>query len=123
LGGSESAVLRGVVDEEGGDGDLSTNIAELSDKTEDHVELLVEWSLANFVPELISSEVLDGRGVEHLLRNFWQFGNEEQDGNGNTGTGNSEVDELDIDQVVGVLAREEELGCDQGTNEGGDTIP
>ncbi len=123
MGGSESAVLSGVVDEEGGNGDLSTNIAELSNEAEDHVELLVEWSLANFISELIESEVLDGRGVEHLLRDFWQFGKEEQDGNGNTGTGNGEVDELDIDQVVGVLAGEEELGCDQGANEGSDSIP
>jgi hypothetical protein len=30
---------------------------------------------------------------------------------------------LDIDQVVGVLAGEEELGCDQGTDEGCNTIP
>jgi hypothetical protein len=30
---------------------------------------------------------------------------------------------LDIDQVVGVLAGEEELGCDQGANEGSDSIP
>lgn len=123
LSGSESTVLSGVVDKEGGNGDLSTNIAELSNEAEDHVELLVEWSLADLVSELISSEVLDSGGVEHLLRDFWQLGNEEQDGDGNTGTGNGEVDELDIDQVVGVLAGEEELGCDQGADEGCNTIP
>lgn len=43
----------GVVDEEGGDGDLSTDIAELSDETEHHVVLLKEGLLLDDVAILV----------------------------------------------------------------------
>jgi len=102
---------------------LSTDIAELSNEAEDHVILLVKWSLANLVSELISSEVLDSGGIEHLLRNFWQLSDEEQDSNGNAGAGDSEVDELDIDQVVCVLASEEKLGGNERADERCNAIP
>ncbi len=123
LSGSEGSILSGVVDEERANGDLSTDVAELRDEPEDHVVLLVERTLANLVAELISSEVLDGARVEHLLRDLGKLGNQEEDGNRNTGTGNGEVDELDVDQVVGVLATEEELGGNQRTNKARYTIP
>jgi hypothetical protein len=67
---------------------LSTNVAELRDEAEDHVVLLVKRSLSDLVPEFVESKILHScRGVEHLLADFRKLGNKEQDGDGNTGSG------------------------------------
>ena len=58
LSGRESSVLGSVVDEEGSDSDLGSDVAELGDKSEDHVVLFVERALSNLVSELIEGEVL-----------------------------------------------------------------
>ena len=102
---------------------MSTNIAELGNEGKDHVVLLVDWSLADFVSELIFSEVLHGGRVEHLFGDFWELGYQEENSNGDTSTGDGKVDELDIDEIVSVLASEEELGGDERTDEGGNTVP
>lgn len=60
-----------------GNGNLSTDIAELRNETEDHVVLLVQRALADLVSELIDGEVLNGGAVEHLLRDLRELGNEE----------------------------------------------
>ena len=58
-----------------------------------------------------------------LLSNFRKLGEDEQNGNSDTKASNTEVDELDVGEVVSVLAREESLGSDKGTNEGSNTVP
>ena len=95
----------------------------MSDEAEDHVVLLVERTLANLVAKLVSCEVLDSRAVKHLFGHLWKLGNKEQNGNGNTSASNCEVNELNIDQVISILAREEELGGDQGADERSNTVP
>ena len=96
---------------------MSADIAELSNKAEDHVELLVEGSLSDLLAFFVNGKVLHCRGGEHLFRDLRKLGDEEENGDGHTGARDGEVDELHIDQVVGVLASKEELGCDQGSNE------
>lgn len=106
-----------------GNGNLSTDIAKLGDETEDHVVLLVERALTDLVSELVDGKVLNGGVVQHLLRDLRELGDEKQHSDGDTSTGDGQVDELHIDEVMGVLAGEEELGGDQGTDERCNTVP
>lgn len=110
----EARVLDGVVDEEGGDRDLGTDITELGEEGKEHVVLLVEWADVRQV----------GRGlVKDRLAHLREPGAEEQDSDGGTGAGDREVDVLDVGQVVLVASGEEELGGDEGSDETGDTVP
>lgn len=86
--------------------------------------MLVERVLSDRISGFIQSGVLDDGGrVEHLLRELWKLGNQEEDGNSDSGACDGKVDELDVDQVARILACKEELGSDQRANEGGNTIP
>jgi hypothetical protein len=46
---------------------LSTDVAELSDETEDRVVLLVEGALTNLFAFPVGSVILDSGGVEQLF--------------------------------------------------------
>ncbi len=88
LGRAEGRVLGGIIDEEGSDGNLSSDVAKLGNEAEDHVVLLVERTLSDLISELIESEILYGSGrIQHLLGNLRELGNKEEDGNSNTSTG------------------------------------
>jgi len=114
-GGSsrDTTVLMSVVDEEGGNGDLGTDVAELGTEGEPHVPLLPDGSLGS-----VSSLILDDS-----LGDLRKLGKEEENTNSSTSTGDSEVDKLDVGKAVLVLAGEEELGGNQGTDERGNTVP
>ena len=118
-----AGLVDSVVDEEGTDGNLGADVAELSNETADHVVLLPDAALA----DLTALEVvlgLDERVVAlGLLSNLRKLGEDEQDSDGDTKASNSEVDELNVGKVVGVLAGEESLGSDEGTDEGSNTVP
>lgn len=114
LGSGDVTVLVGVVDEEGSNGDLGTDVAELSTEGEPHVPLLPDGALSD-----VASLVI----LENSLADLRELGEEEENTDGGTSTGDSEVDILDVGEVVLVLAGEEELGGDEGTDEGSDTVP
>lgn len=120
---SPASVVDSVVDEESTNGNLGTNVAELSKETEEHVVLLPDAALTNLAAlDIVLG--LDERVVAlSLLSNLGKLGEDEQDGNGNTEAGNSKVDELDVGKVVSVLAGEESLRSDEGTDEGSNTVP
>jgi hypothetical protein len=101
---SPASVVDSVVDEESTNGNLGTNVAELSKETEEHVVLLPDAALTNLAAlDIVLG--LDERIVAlSLLSNLGELGEDEQDGNGNTEAGNSKVDELDVGKVVSVLA-------------------
>lgn len=102
-------------------GDLSTDVEELADETSKSPVLLPER--------------LEGRGVvfvgggkslrlvfKCLLRDLGKLGEEEGSSDRHSQTSDSEVDPLDVGEVVLVLAREEVLGSDQGAGERCDTV-
>jgi hypothetical protein len=118
-----ASVVDSVVDEEGTDGNLGSNVAELSKETEEHVVLLPDAALTDLTAlDIVLG--LDERVVAlGLLSNLRKLGEDEQDGDSDTEHGNTEVDELHVGKVVGVLAGEESLGSDEGTDERSDTVP
>jgi len=113
IGSRNTTVLVSVVDEEGSDGNLGTDVAELSTEGKPHVVLLPDGTFS-----VVSSLILNDS-----LRDLRKLGEEEENTDSGTSTGDSEVDELDVGKAVLVLASEEELGGDQGSNERGDTVP
>nr|POF04557.1 hypothetical protein CFP56_56038 [Quercus suber] len=128
LGFGVGSVLRRVVDEEGGDGDLSTDVAELGDQAEDHVVLLVERCITDDLAVLVDAHLEgavlhDAVGAGGLLLNLGKLGEEEEDGDGSAGTCDGEVDVLHVGEVVGALAAEESLGGDEWADETRDTVP
>lgn len=128
LGRGQRCILGGVVDEEGRDGNLSTDVAELGDETEDHVVLLVQRTAADNVAILVNTELQGSLGHDRTralgtLGHLRQFGEEEHDANGGTGAGDGEVDILHVGEVVGVGAGEEGMGGNEWSNEGSDTVP
>jgi hypothetical protein len=120
---SPASVVDSVVDEEGTDGNLGTNVAELSNETADHVVLLPDAALANLTALEIVLRLDQGVVALGLLSNLRELGEDEQDGNRDTEAGNTKVDELDVGKVVSVLAGEESLGSDEGTDERSNTVP
>jgi len=118
-----ASVVDSVVDEEGTDGNLGTNVAELSNETADHVVLLPDAALADLTALKVVLGLDKGVVALGLLSNLRELGEDEQDGNSDTEAGNTEVDELDVGKVVSVLAGEESLGSDEGTDERSNTVP
>ena len=116
------SVLSGVVDEERSDGNLGTNVAELCNETEDHVVLLVErlgWDdTAVLIGELDVGGTLEGR-----LRDFRKLADGEENSDGDTSARDTEVDVLDVGEVVLILTSEEGVGGDERSDEGSDTVP
>jgi len=111
----------GVVEEEGTDSDLSTDVEELSDETSDGSNLLPEWLVEVGVTALSVGKSL-GLGLKSLLGNLGELGEEEGETDNETETGDSHVDVLDSGKIVGVGSREEVLGGDQRPRERGDTV-
>jgi histidine ammonia-lyase len=64
---------------------LSADVAELSDESKDHIILLVNWSLANLVAELVDSGGLNVGALQVALSNFRKFGKGKENSDGNTG--------------------------------------
>lgn len=123
LGLGPASLVDGVVDEEGTDGNLSTDVAELSNETADHVVLLPDAALANLTALNVVLRLNEGVVALGFLSNLRELGEDEQDGDGDTEASNTEIDELYVGKVVGVLAGEESLGSDEGTDEGSNTVP
>lgn len=118
-----TGIVDSVVDEEGTDGNLSTDIAELGDETADHVVLLPDTALTDLTTLNIMLR-LDERVVAlGLLSDLRKLSEDEDDGDSDTEAGNSEVNELHVGEVVRVLTGEESLGSDEGTDERSDTVP
>lgn len=116
-------VISCVVDEEGCNCDLGTNVAELGDESEDHVVLLVEGTLLDFTTVVVN--VVHDQGVVPLSRfgNLGELGESEEHSNCDTSARNSKVHELNVGEVVLVSVAEEELGGNQRSDEGSNTIP
>lgn len=112
-----------VEEEEGTDGDLSTDVEELGDETGDGSDLLVEGLVELVVGAALGVGKGLGLGLKSLLRDFGELGEEEGKSDHDTETGDGHVDELDRGKIVGVFTREEELGGDEGTREGRYTVP
>jgi hypothetical protein len=117
----DSSVV-GVVEEEGTDGDLGTNVDELSDETSDGSDLLPEWLVELVVAGVLGVGNSLGLGSEILLRDFGKLGEEEGEGDRDTETSDSHVDVLNRSNIVLVCTTEEELGGDQRSREGSDTV-
>lgn len=102
---------------------MGADIAELCHEAEQHIVLFVEWSAADDVAVLINAHLESGIRSNRVaaagggLCHFGKLGEEEEDSNGDTRAGDCKVNELHIRQVVLVLAGEEELGGDEGTDE------
>lgn len=120
---SPAAVVDSVVEEEGTDGNLGANVAELGNETTEHVVLLPDAALTDLTALKIVLG-LDERVVAlGLLSDLGKLSEDEQDGNGDTEASHAKVDELNVGKIVGVLAGEESLGGDEGTDEGSNTVP
>jgi hypothetical protein len=113
--------LVGVEEEERSDSDLSTDIEELSDESGNGSDLLPEWLVESRVDTLSVGKSL-GLGLKGLFGNLGELGEEEGEGDDDTETGDGHVDELDSGKIIGVFATEEELGGDQRTSEGCNTV-
>jgi len=113
--------LVGVEEEERSDSDLSTDIEELSDESGNGSDLLPEWLVESRVDTLSVGKSL-GLGLESLFGNLGELGEEEGEGDDDTETGDGHVDELDSGKILGVCATEEELGGDQRTSKGCNTV-
>jgi len=120
---SPASVVDSVVDEESADSDLGTDVAELGNETADHVVLLPDAALTNLATLDIVLGLDKGVVALGLLSNLGKLGEDEQDGNSDTEAGNTEINELDVGEVVSVLAGEESLGSDERTDEGSNTVP
>ena len=119
LSAGEVGRFRGVINEETCYCHLSTDVAELGDETEDHVVLFVEWALAG-----TTGIGVGGLGIlDSSFRDLRHLADREKNRDGHTSTGDSQVDELDVGQVIGVLSGEEELGSDQWSNERCNSVP
>jgi len=110
-----------VIEEEGSDGDLSTDVEELSDEAGDGSDLLPEGLVEVRVGTLSVGKSLS-LGLKGLLGDLGKLGEEEGESDHETETGNSHVDVLDSGEIVGVCSREEVLGGDQRSRERGDTV-
>jgi hypothetical protein len=64
---------------------LSADVAELSDESKDHIILLINWSLANWVAELVDSGGLNVGALQVALSNFRKFRKGKENSDGNTG--------------------------------------
>lgn len=123
LGGGEVGVLGGVVDEEGGDGDLGPDVAELRGDGADEVVLPPQRARADALVA-VGGRVVGGRGaLDDLLRDLGQLGEEEEHGHGGARARDGEVDVLHRRQVLGPLPREEGLGGDERADKGRDAVP
>lgn len=123
LRGGEVGVLGGVVDEEGGDGDLRPDVAELRGDGGDQVVLPVQRARADPLVA-VGGRVVGGRGaLDDLLRDLGQLGEEEEHGDGGARARDGQVDVLHGRQVLGPLAREEGLGGDERADKRGDAVP
>ena len=112
----------GVVEEEGSDGNLSTDVEELSKETGERSGLLPEWLVELVVAGRLRVSNGFGLLVKGLFRDLGELGEEEGEGDHDTETGNSHVDVLDRGEIVLVFTTEEELGSDQRTRERCDTV-
>jgi hypothetical protein len=117
----EEGDIVSVVEEEGTNGDLGTDVEELGDETSDGSDLLPERLVEARVGTLSVGKSLS-LGLESLLGNLGELGEEEGETDNETETGNSHVDVLDSGEIVGVCSREEILGGDQWSRERGDTV-
>jgi hypothetical protein len=118
-GGSLSVGVAGVlgekVDAESRDGDLSSDVAELADETEDGVLTLPEGTVVDETAVLLGV-------LEVVAGDLGELGEEEEDGNGGTEAGDGEVDVLDRGELDRVGVLEEGVGGDGGSDEGGETV-
>ena len=89
---------------------LRTDITELSDETEDHVVLLIDWSLANLVAKLVDFEVFDIGALQVTFGYFRKFGEGKKNRDRNTGAWHRKIDVLDVCKIVGISSGKEELG-------------
>lgn len=123
FGGGEVRGLGGVVDEEGGDGDLRPDVAELRGHGAHEVVLLIQGARPDALVA-VGGRVVRGRGpLDDLFRDLGQLGEEEEHRHRGARARDGEVDVLHRGQVLRPLAREEGLGGDQGPDEGGDAVP
>ena len=110
-----------VEQEEGTNGNLSTDVEELSDETGDGSDLLPEWLVETRVDTLSVGKSLSF-GLESLLGNFGELGEEEGESDSDTETSDGHVDVLDSSEITRVFTAEEVLGGDQGTGERSNTV-
>jgi hypothetical protein len=108
-------VLGEKVDAESRDGDLSSDVAELADETEDGVLALPEGTVVDDTTVLLGV-------LEVVAGDFGELGEEEENCDGGTEAGDGEVDVLDGGELDRVGVLEESVGSDGGSDEGGETV-
>lgn len=113
--------LLGQEEEEGTDGDLGTDVEELSDETRDGSVLLVE-GLGSLGVESLGLGKSLSLSLQSLLGDLGKLGEGEEEGDEDTHTGDGHVDKLDASERGAVLIGEEVLGSDEGSSERGDTV-
>ena len=102
-----SSVIGEVVDDESSARDLSSDVGELSEETEDGVLALVEGSLVDDTEGFL-------RFSDHGFRDFGKFGESEEDDDGSSETGDGEVSVLETTEGLLLTVTVESLGCDCG---------
>lgn len=102
---------------------MRADVAELCQEREEEVILTPDRALGSCSVGISRFIGLDCRALEHLFRDFRQFGDEEEDRDADACAGDGEVNELHVCKVGGVLACEEELASDQGANKRRDAVP
>lgn len=107
-----TTVLVGVVDEEGSDGDLSSDVAELGGETEQDSEVGLLLGLLGSV-HVGDDLVLLGHRVAHV--GLGKLGEQVRSGYGDPSDSDSQVDVLNVLVRVLVLIAEKVLGSDERT--------
>ena len=107
---------------------MGADVAELSNEAEDHVVLLVDRTLTNDLTvgtdsKLDSGVLGDRPAAASLLLDLWKFGEEEKDCDSGTGAGDGQVNILHAVKIFATVLGEKGLGGDEGSDEGGDTVP
>ena len=90
-----ATTLYHVVDEERSNSDLGTDVGKLGPKRKEHVILLPNRTLADWIAGLIDSHNLNiSVFSKSLFRHFWKPSEDVENSDSNTETCNSEVDKL-----------------------------
>lgn len=105
LGSGASSVVGKVVDEEGSARDLSSDVRELGEETEDGVLALVERTFIDDTERFL-------RFGDHFLRDFGKSSEREEDDDSGTETGYGEVSVLKSTEGIFLTSTVEGLGSD-----------
>ena len=115
---SNVRTLLAVLDELRRDCNLRADVTELCCDAEEELVLLSEWDV--FVTCQIRALLSLERHV--CICDFWNWGEEEDDGKQEDESCNTDVRPLDFGEIVDVGVREEDSGCEERGDDGADSL-